>query len=240
MPCARTSRSRPCPSRSHWPRRPSRWRADSASPARGRHERADRTERRRRRGGRARPTGLRARAVRGLSGARRRGGAERLHLGRGGAASGSWRRCSAWRRAPGGQGSVLHRRDPEPGRLTDPRGVPAAVLGHRGQPLGRSRRAAVGQDQPGRVRDGLLERELGLRTGAEPLGPLAGSRWLIGRQCCGRRRWSGALGDRHGHRRLDPPAGGAVRDRRAEADLRGVLTLRHDRLRLVARSGRDP
>ena len=35
----------------------------------------------------------------------------------------------------------------------------------------RRRRAAAGQDQPGRVRDGLLERELRLRTGAQPVGP---------------------------------------------------------------------
>ena len=52
----------------------------------------------------------------------------------------------------------------------------------------------------------------------------------------------GAVGDRHRHRRLDPPAGGAVRDRRAQADLRRVLALRDDRVRLLARSGRpaDP
>ena len=44
-----------------------------------------------------------------------------------------------------------------------------------------------------------------------------------------------ALGARHRHRRLDPPARVAVRDRRAEADLRRGLALRDDRLRLVAR-----
>ena len=49
-------------------------------------------------------------------------------------------------------------------------------------------------------------------------------------------------GDRHRHRRLDPPARGALRDRRAEADLRGDLALRDDRLRLLARPVRaaDP
>ena len=53
-----------------------------------------------------------------------------------------------------------------------------------------------------------------------------------------RRRRPGAVGDRHRHRRLDPPARRAVRHRRHEADLRRDLPLRHDRLRLVARPGR--
>ena len=58
----------------------------------------------------------------------------------------------------------------------------------------------------------------------------------------GRRRRPRALRDRDRHRRLDPPAGGALRDRRAEADLRGDLALRDDRLRLLARPVRaaDP
>ena len=41
-----------------------------------------------------------------------------------------------------------------------------------------------------------------------------------GRQRRGGRRGPGAVGARHRHRRLDPPAGRAVRDRRAETDLR--------------------
>ena len=49
------------------------------------------------------------------------------------------------------------------------------------------------------------------------------------------RRPAGAVGDRHRHRRLDPPAGGALRDRRPEADLRRDLALRDGRLRLLAR-----
>ena len=44
-----------------------------------------------------------------------------------------------------------------------------------------------------------------------------------------------AVRDRHRHRRVDPPAGLAVRDRRAEAHLRRDLPLRDDRLRLLAR-----
>ena len=43
---------------------------------------------------------------------------------------------------------------------------------------------------------------------------------------------------RHRHRRLDPPAGGVLRRRRAQADLRARLALRPGRLRLVARPDR--
>ena len=45
-----------------------------------------------------------------------------------------------------------------------------------------------------------------------------------------------ATGDRH--RRLDPPARGAVRRDRPQAHLRPCVALRHDRLRLEPRSGR--
>ena len=48
----------------------------------------------------------------------------------------------------------------------------------------------------------------------------------------------GAAGARLGHRRIDPPAGRAVRRRRPEADLRPRLALRPARVRLVARSDR--
>ena len=47
-----------------------------------------------------------------------------------------------------------------------------------------------------------------------------------------------AVGARHRHRRLDPPARRALRHRRPEADLRRGLALRDDRLRLLARPGR--
>ena len=46
-----------------------------------------------------------------------------------------------------------------------------------------------------------------------------------------------AVVDRDRHRRLDPPARRAVRDRRDEADLRRDQPLRDDRVRLVARPG---
>ena len=59
----------------------------------------------------------------------------------------------------------------------------------------RRRRAAAGQDEPGRVRDGLVERELRLRPDAQPVGPRARSRRVIGRQRRGGRRRQRAVGD---------------------------------------------
>ena len=98
------------------------------------------------------------------------------------------------------------------------------------------------QDQHGRVRDGLLERELRLRAGAQPLGPRRGCPAAppAARRPPSPGGWR--LGDRHRHRRLDPPAGVALRDRRPEAHLRRDLALRDDRLRLLARPVRaaDP
>ena len=96
---------------------------------------------------------------------------------------------------------------------------------------------AAREDQPGRVRDGLLHGELRVRSHAQPLGQDARARRLLRRERRGSRRGHCAVGARHGHRRLDPPAGGAVRDRRAETHIRLGLPLRHDRVRVLARSG---
>ena len=74
---------------------------------------------------------------------------------------------------------------------------------------------------------------------AQPVGPRPGARRLLRRQRRRGGRRAGAVGARHRHRRLDPPAGGAVRDRRVETHLRRGLALRHDRVRLLARPGRS-
>ena len=70
----------------------------------------------------------------------------------------------------------------------------------------------------------------------------ARARRLERRQRGGGGRRPGSVGHRHRHRRLDPPARGAVRDRRAQAHLRRRQPLRDDRLRLQPRPGRaaDP
>ena len=71
-----------------------------------------------------------------------------------------------------------------------------------------------------------------------PWDPRARARRLLRRLGGGGRRAPGAGGDRHRHRRLDPPAGGAVRRHRHQADLRAGVALRHGRVRLEPGSGR--
>ena len=69
------------------------------------------------------------------------------------------------RRRPGrGQGHLLRRGRADHRGLADPRGLRAALHGDRGRAPARRRRAGARQDQHGRVRDGLLERELRLRS----------------------------------------------------------------------------
>jgi Asp-tRNA(Asn)/Glu-tRNA(Gln) amidotransferase A subunit family amidase len=51
--------------------------------------------------------------------------------------------------------------------------------------------------------------------------------------------WRRRGSDRHRYRRLDPPAGGVLRHRRIETDLRPLLALGHRRLRILARSSRS-
>jgi aspartyl-tRNA(Asn)/glutamyl-tRNA(Gln) amidotransferase subunit A len=61
---------------------------------------------------------------------------------------------------------------------------------------------------------------------------------IVGRLGCHRGRAPGACGHRHRHRRLDSPAGSVHRRDGNQADLRPGVALRHDRVRVVARSGR--
>ena len=89
------------------------------------------------------------------------------------------------------------------------------------------------QDQHGRVRHGLLHRELRVRSQPQPVGPGQGPGRLVRR--LGRRggRLRGAAGHRHRHRRLDPPARRGLRDRRHQADLRRLVTIRGGRVRVL-------
>ena len=118
-------------------------------------------------------------------------------------------------------------------------GYRPAVHGYRCRSAGSRRRERPRQDEHGRVRDGLLERELRLRRRPQPVGPRARAGRQLRRLRCGRRRRPRAVRDRHRHRRLDPPARLALRNRRPQAHLRRGLALRDDRLRLVARPVRN-
>ena len=121
------------------------------------------------------------------------------------------------------------------------------MLAELRRPLRRARRRAVQrrrrgdprQDQHGRVRHGLVQRDLATSarcrnpwdTARVPGGSSGGSAAAVAARLAPAR-------DRHRHRRLDPPAGGAVRHLRHQADLRPGVALRHDRLRLEPRPGR--
>ena len=148
------------------------------------------------------------------------------------------RRAASLRHPVGVQGHHRHQGRRDDGGLEDPRGVRPAVLGD-GRRAARCRgRGDDGQDEPRRVRDGQLERELRLRSGEEPVAHRSRAGRLVGRQRGRRRGGRGALRARHRHRRLDPPARRAHRRRRHEADVRARVALRRRRVRVVARSGR--
>ena len=95
-----------------------------------------------------------------------------------------------------------------------------------------------GQDQHGRIRDGVVHRELGLRPDPQSVGRRAGARRIRRRQRGGAGRVPGAAGHRLGHRRFNPPARGADRDRRRQTHLRHGVALWPDGLRVVAGPGR--
>ena len=106
------------------------------------------------------------------------------------------RRRRQRRRADRAQGRHLDEGRAHDGRLEDPRGLcPGLRLDRRG-PLQGRRAAAARQDEHRRVRNGLLDRELGVRAFPQSLGPDARSRrlgWRFGRSRVGGPR-AGALG----------------------------------------------
>ena len=91
-----------------------------------------------------------------------------------------------------------------------------------------------GQDQPGRVRHGVLHGELRLRPHPQPPRPEPGAGRVLGR--VRRRRGRGVRPRRAGlgHRRLHPPARGPVRRGGGQAHLRNGVAAGPGGLRLVA------
>ena len=104
--------------------------------------------------------------------------------------------------------------------------------------LARGRAADPGQDQHGRVRDGLIHRALGLRPHPQPVGPRPDPRRLRRRVGGGRGGVRGAARDRHRHGWLHPSAGCGDRHGRREADVRRGVALRAGLAGQLARPGR--
>ena len=140
------------------------------------------------------------------------------------------------------QGHLLHQRGTHHLRVADARQLRRPLRRHRGRTPGRRRGRDARQDQHGRVRHGLVQRDQLLRPGEEPLGPDPGPRRVLRRLGRGGRRPALPRRHRHRHRRLHPPARGPVRHHRHQAHLRAGLPLGHDRLRLQPGPGRhhDP
>jgi aspartyl/glutamyl-tRNA(Asn/Gln) amidotransferase C subunit len=122
-----------------------------------------------------------------------------------------WRSGAADRRAHRPQGHLLHRRRAHQLRLAHARPLRRALRRHRGREAEYRRRGDAGQDQHGRVRDGLLQRNQLLWPGPNPWDLADGAGRLLRRLGRRGRRAARARRHRHRHRRLDPPAGGAVR-----------------------------
>ena len=136
------------------------------------------------------------------------------------------------------QGCDRHEGRADDRRLEDPRELRAGLRLDRRRALQAARAAPARQDEHRRVRDGLVDRELGVRPDAQPVGPDARPGRLGRRQRGRGQRRARAVGARLRHRRLDQAADCALRQCRAAADLRHRLALRRRRVRLVARPGR--
>src|SRR6185503_264414 len=163
-------------------------------------------------------------------------GARRRAKGR--SATRSRRSPAARRPADRAQGPVLHRRCPHHLRLENALELRRAVRRRRGRAARPGRRRDARQDEHGRVRDGLLEREQLVRTGPQSVGSAEGPGRLVRRLGgCGRRT-PDACCHGHRHRRLDPSACCPHRSHGLQADLRPRVALRNGRVRIEPRSGR--
>ena len=146
---------------------------------------------------------------------------------------------AAHRHSHRAQGHPGDRRDAHDVRLAHARELRVAVRRARGRPPGPRRHRARRQDQHGRVRHGLVERDVVLRSGEESLAHGLCARRQFRRHGGGRRGAAGAGRHGHRHRRLDPPAGRHVGHLRPEAHVWGVLPLRTRRVRVQPRPGRS-
>ena len=122
--------------------------------------------------------------------------------------------------------------------VADAGALRAALRRNGGRAAARPARGDGRQGQHGRVRDGLLHRELGVLPHSQPVGHRARARGQQRRPGRGGRRRRVRLLPRLGHGRKHPAARVAVRHRRHEAHVRAGQPLRPGGLRKLARPDR--
>ena len=113
---------------------------------------------------------------------------------------GRGRRRPGDRRPDRVQGPDLDRRRRDHRRLEDPRRLPPGLRRDRRRALQAGGPRPPRQDQHGRVRDGLVDRELGVRPEPEPVGSDPRPRRLVRRLHRRRRRGPRTVGARLRHR----------------------------------------
>ena len=157
---------------------------------------------------------------------------------RGGPSHSCRRRRAAHRHPDAAQGQHDHDGRRHDLLVADARGICPAVRLDGDPAAVQAVCRADGQGQPGRVRDGVVDRELGVLPDAQPVGPRPRSR--------GQQRRPGGSGRGRGvlllprlrHRRQHPTARLALRRGRTQADLRRGFPLRTGRIRKLARPDR--
>ena len=134
----------------------------------------------------------------------------------------------------------MHGGRADDGGVAHPARLRAALLRDRGRAARGRRRYRDRQDEPRRVRDGLVHRELGNRPDEESVGrdPHAGRQQR--RFGVGGGRVHDPRGARIRHRRIDSPARRLLRARRPQAVVWPGVPIRPAGLCFVARSDRTP
>src|SRR6478672_8549074 len=129
------------------------------------------------------------------------------------------------RDAVGRQGQSLYGRRTDDLLVTDAATFHSAVRCHRGREIAGPGLSAAWQNKSRRVRDGILDRTLRLRSEPESVEPTLRARWLKRRFCRGSRGRGMRGSARFGYWRIDSTAGCVLWRGGPQADLRAGFSL---------------